>query len=151
MSLLLRPSWETVKPIALLSERWGDSYAQTFIAELLLSALRKSWEATLNQSRLERKMEALMKIEEPTITTYEAWVNSPYMEKARKQGWRLSFLSGDSITLLYREMTIRRSVTSGVFNTDEEAYEFVKQQAEKGDKLALTALNILLIEKLSGG
>lgn len=91
-------------------------------------------------------MEALMKNEEPTITTYEAWVYSPNIEKAREQGWRLSWWTNSAPG----QMTIRRS-SIDLFSTDEEAYKFVKQQAEKGDGLALTALNILLIERLSGG
>lgn len=107
------------------------------------------------------RVKALMKNDEPTITTYEAWVHSPYKIKAAEQGWALtqrawpvpeSFESWITSGLpMGSVIAMDRALTGNIFNTDEEAYEFVKQQAEKGDKLALTALSILFIEKLSGG
>lgn len=87
--------------------------------------------------------------------TLEEWYRSPLRLKAYYQGWRISDIKTYE-NMSGPEYRITRTLFSGHVNprmrffSDMDAREFVKQQAEQGDELAITALNVLLTEKLSG-
>lgn len=88
--------------------------------------------------------------------TLEEWNKNPLRTAAYEQGWRISEakIYENRSEPEYRIVRTRFNQMLDPqhihFTSDMGAREFVKQQAEKGDELAISALNVLITEKLSG-